>query len=65
MLFCPQNKEDATELQAEKAELDKKVALLAIDSKLAEEIMRKKAQQIGNLVHDSVPVSQSEVSSGR
>ncbi|KAK4698242.1 hypothetical protein P7C70_g8038, partial [Phenoliferia sp. Uapishka_3] len=61
-LFPPhaQNKEDATELKAEKAELDKKVLEMGTESKKAEEIMRRKAQSIGNIVHESVPIAQSE-----
>ncbi|KAL8293343.1 hypothetical protein RQP46_000044 [Phenoliferia psychrophenolica] len=53
-------KEDCTELLAAKAEMDTKIVQLAADSKAAEEIMRKKAQQIGNIVHESVPISESE-----
>lgn len=56
-----QAKEDCTELLAAKAEMDTKIVQLAADSKAAEEIMRKKAQQIGNIVHESVPISESEV----
>lgn len=35
-----------------------------VKAKVAEDAMRKKAQQIGNLVHESVPVSESEVRAG-
>lgn len=62
LLWRGQAQEDTTELQAQKAELDAKVAQLAVDSKDAEEAMRKKAQQIGNIVHESVPISATEVS---
>ncbi|KAM0750130.1 seryl-tRNA synthetase [Meredithblackwellia eburnea MCA 4105] len=53
-------KEDASELKAKKAELDKEVADLAVQSKEAEDAMRRKANTIGNIVHDSVPVSSTE-----
>ncbi|KAI5481752.1 serine-tRNA ligase [Pseudohyphozyma bogoriensis] len=53
-------KEDATELKEKKAGFDKQIADLVAQSKEAEEAMRKKANTIGNIVHDSVPVSETE-----
>lgn len=56
-----QNKEDATELQAEKAAIEKESAELVVKSAQAEAEMRKKANTIGNIVHESVPISATEV----
>lgn len=57
-----QNKEDTIELQAEKAAMDKESAELVVKSAQAEIEMRKKANTIGNIVHESVPISATEVS---
>lgn len=56
-----QNKEDATELQAEKAAIEAESAELVVKAAQAEAAMRKQAGMIGNLVHESVPVSETEV----
>lgn len=60
-----QNKEDATELQAEKAAIEAESAELVVKSAQAEAAMRKKGGMIGNIVHESVPISETEVSSRR
>lgn len=41
--------------------MEVKITALAVKEKEAEEIVRKKLQTIGNLVHSSVPVSENEV----
>jgi seryl-tRNA synthetase len=56
------NKEDATELIAKKSAIDEEIAQIKLKETEAENIMRAKAATIGNLVHDSVTVSLSEVS---
>jgi seryl-tRNA synthetase len=56
-----QAKESAEELKAEKAAIEKEAAELVVKANIAEAAMRKKGQQIGNIVHESVPVSESEV----
>ena len=60
-----QAKEDATELLERKASLEKemKAAEEQVAAKLAE--LRRKAKTIGNYVHDSVPISNNEVSHSR
>lgn len=55
-----QAKEPADELKAEKVAVDKEVAAYAERTREAEEALRKKANRVGNLVHDSVPVSDNE-----
>lgn len=57
-----QNKEDATELQAEKASIEAEAAALVTRAAEAEASMRKKGGLIGNIVHESVPISETEVS---
>lgn len=57
-----QAKENADDLKAEKVEIEKKAFALVEEAKTAEEVMRKAAGTIGNLVHESVPVFASEVS---
>ena len=57
-----QKKENADELKAAKAALDLEVVTSVATAKAAEIIMRRKAGTIGNFVHESVPVSESEVS---
>ncbi|KAJ1974382.1 gamma-tubulin [Dimargaris verticillata] len=54
------NKEDATELIAEKSAIQEQKAQLAVDEKAKEEVLNKLAARIGNLVHDSVPTSMDE-----
>ncbi|GAA5965124.1 hypothetical protein JCM21900_003656 [Sporobolomyces salmonicolor] len=53
-------KENADELKAQKAELDKEIAALGTKANEQESAMRKKANSIGNIVHESVPVSDTE-----
>lgn len=61
MLIRSQNKEDATELLAQKAELDTKKKELE-EAAVAKEVQRdRKIRTIGNYVHESVPVSNDEV----
>ncbi|ORY89252.1 hypothetical protein BCR35DRAFT_275684 [Leucosporidium creatinivorum] len=54
------NKEDATELQAEKAGIEAEAAALVTKAAEAEASMRKKGGLIGNIVHESVPISETE-----
>jgi seryl-tRNA synthetase len=61
MLIHSQNKEDATELLAQKAELETKKKELE-EAAVAKEVQRdRKIRTIGNYVHESVPVSNDEV----
>lgn len=61
MLIRSQNKEDATELLAQKAELETKKKELE-EAAVAKEVQRdRKIRTIGNYVHESVPVSNDEV----
>ncbi|GAA5940428.1 hypothetical protein JCM3775_005089 [Rhodotorula graminis] len=53
-------KESADELKAQKADLDKQIAGLNAQAVEQETTMRKKGNQIGNIVHESVPVSNTE-----
>ncbi|KAG9098919.1 Cytosolic seryl-tRNA synthetase [Ceratobasidium sp. 370] len=53
-------KENADELQAEKAKLDAQVAEMEKSVAEEERLMRAKASTIGNLVGKNVPVSQTE-----
>ncbi|GAA6062961.1 hypothetical protein JCM10212_005720 [Sporobolomyces blumeae] len=55
-----QAKENADELKAQKAGLDKEIATLGATAAEQEAAMRKKAGSIGNIVHESVPVSSTE-----
>jgi seryl-tRNA synthetase len=56
-----QAKENADGLLAQKNDLDAEIAALKVNEVEAEASLRKKANSIGNLVHDSVPVSNDEV----
>jgi hypothetical protein len=58
-----QAKENADDLLAQKKDLDAEAAALKEKEIAAEAELRKKANRIGNLVHDSVPVSDDEVRS--
>ncbi|KAJ2132805.1 Cytosolic seryl-tRNA synthetase [Coemansia sp. RSA 921] len=53
-------KEDASELKAQKKVLDDKKKQLGEDEKEAEAAMLAKVGTVGNIVHDSVPVSATE-----
>ncbi|KAJ1917001.1 Cytosolic seryl-tRNA synthetase [Tieghemiomyces parasiticus] len=53
-------KEDAGELIAEKTGVQDKRTNVTTDEKAKEEALRQLASQVGNLVHDSVPVSMDE-----
>lgn len=53
-------KEDATELLAKKNEIQAKKDALTVEEKEKESIWKSKLTIIGNLVHDSVPVSMDE-----
>lgn len=55
-------KENADELMAKKTAVDKERAALEPQVKEAEAKMRAKAGEIGNIVGDKVPISQTEVS---
>jgi seryl-tRNA synthetase len=60
-----QNKEDASELMAQKDELEKRKKA-AEDAAVQKELERdRKIRTIGNYVHESVPVSNNEVSNHR
>ncbi|KAK9762889.1 Cytosolic seryl-tRNA synthetase [Basidiobolus ranarum] len=54
------SKEDASELINKKTEVQKQKESLGTSEKEKEEILRQKVGSIGNLVHDSVPVSMDE-----
>ena len=56
-----QAKENADELVQTKAKLDAEATEMKKVVNQTEQTMRTKAGLIGNLVHDSVPVSQDEV----
>jgi len=49
-------------LKEKKAALDKEIAAVGVKAVEQETAMRKKAGSIGNIVHESVPVSDTEVS---
>ncbi|GAA5854441.1 hypothetical protein JCM8547_001823 [Rhodosporidiobolus lusitaniae] len=53
-------KENADDLKAKKAEIDAQIATLGAKAVEQENNMRKKANTIGNIVHESVPVSMTE-----
>jgi seryl-tRNA synthetase len=60
-----QNKEDASELMAQKEELEKRKKA-AEDAAVQKELERdRKIRTIGNYVHESVPVSNNEVNTHR
>jgi seryl-tRNA synthetase len=62
ILTSDQNKEDAAELLQQKAELEHR-RKEAEDLAVAKETERdREVKKIGNYVHDSVPVSNNEVS---
>ena len=49
-------------MKEKKAALDKEIAAVGVKANEQEIAMRKKAGSIGNIVHESVPVSDTEVS---
>lgn len=55
-------KEDASELVAKKAQLQKEKEQLQAQSKEEENVWKEKLATIGNIVHASVPASMDEVS---
>jgi seryl-tRNA synthetase len=57
-----QAKEDVTDLLAQKAELEKEKKTLIDSAAEKEAALKTKVKSIGNIVHDSVPVSDNEVS---
>jgi seryl-tRNA synthetase len=60
-----QNKEDASDLMAQKADLEKRKKE-AEDAAVQKELERdRKIRSIGNYVHESVPVSNNEVNTHR
>jgi seryl-tRNA synthetase len=54
-------KEDVTDLLKQKADLEKEKKELLAAAAEKEKLLRIKVKTIGNLVHDSVPVSKTEV----
>jgi len=56
-----QAKEDAAELMAQKAELEKEKKILIECAAEKDIALKKKIGTIGNIVHDSVPISDNEV----
>lgn len=54
-------KQDAAHLLAKKADLEKEKKSLNEEAAEKETVLRKTLSTIGNLVHDSVPVSDNEV----
>ena len=57
-----QAKEDAAALQKDKIKLEEKQKTLESYSLEKEDILNKKVNTVGNYVHESVPVSDNEVS---
>ena len=53
-------KEDASELVTQKKRLEVKKEELVVEAKTMEDAWKAKLVSIGNLVHDSVPVSNNE-----
>ena len=61
LIVASQNKEDASELLQQKAELERQTKE-ATEIAVAKEAERdRKIKTIGNYVHDSVPISDNEV----
>jgi seryl-tRNA synthetase len=61
-LTLVQAKEDATELLQERTNLEKEKKVLEESAAEKETILLRKVKTIGNYVHDSVPISNNEVS---
>ena len=57
-----QAQEDAAALQEDKIKLDEKQKTLESYALEKEDILTKKVNTVGNYVHESVPVSDNEVS---
>ena len=55
------NKENADELLATKTQLEKEKKEMEVVTAAKDALLRSKINSIGNLVHDSVPVSDNEV----
>ena len=55
-------KQDASETIAKTEEVKQRIAEKDIEVKDAWAVLKSKLEKIGNLVHDSVPVSDDEVS---
>ena len=55
-------KENADDLLAEKAELEKEKKALIENAAQKDVALKKKVNLVGNIVHDSVPVNTNEVS---
>lgn len=55
-------KQDATETIAKTEEIKQKIAEKDVEVKDAWAVLKSKLEKIGNLVHDSVPISNDEVS---
>ena len=58
---CTQAKKDSSELESKSKAMKGKLAVLEEQVKAAETTLEAAVQPIGNLVHDSVPVSNDEV----
>ena len=58
---CSQAKKDATELQEKSKSMKAEIVRAEEAAKEAEAVRDRAAAAIGNLVHDSVPVSNDEV----
>lgn len=56
-----QAKEDVTDLLTQKADIEKEHKDLLAQAAEKEKLLKAKVRLIGNLVHDSVPVSNNEV----
>lgn len=61
LIVCTKAKENADDLIAKKAEIDKEIAALRIKEGEAELALKSEATKIGNIVHPSVPISLTEV----
>lgn len=55
-------KQDATETIAKTEEIKQKIAVKDTEVKDAWAVLKSKLEKIGNLVHDSAPISDDEVS---
>lgn len=64
LAYQTQAKENADDLLKEKNEVETQIATEKKKADDAQDVLQAKVNKIGNIVHDSVPVSQTEVSLG-
>ena len=58
---CGQAKEDAEDLLRKKGDLEKEKKVMEESAKEKDAMLQKKLRTVGNYVHDSVPISNNEV----